>query len=347
MRFDSADLAEIQRLRGRTIAEGVISAYCPIDPAVALHHGHVPRLMDIFRALRESAPAADIGRIDEEAEHILSYVREQYTPHGSALIVFSSAPAGLFRSFSLQVPVPALARFGPRPFLAPLDADLEDLPPTAVVLADHEEARFFSLVLGQLENRRRFRDSVPGRQRQGDWHAARYERDHAQHIRTHMKNVVKALVELDREQPFERLIIAGTDETSHALTDLLPPSLSERLAGTFRAEMFAPDANVLEKARDVLEASERERERRAVESLVESCLGGGRAALGVDDTLKALREGRVHSLVVSERSYYSPNGEAAASLAWDSGAAVQVVHGEAEELLAPYGGCGAVLRYLA
>jgi len=345
MKLDPADLAEIQRLRSRTIGEGVLSVYLPIDPAVALHHGHVPRLMDVFRSLRQSAPASDASRVDAEAERVLAYVREQYRPSGSALIVFSSAPADLFTSFSLQVPVPALARFGPHPFLAPLEADLEDLPATAVVLANHEDARFFGLVLGQIDGQRRLRDSVPGHQRQGGWTAARYERDHAQHVRTHLKNVVETLIEIDNEQHFERLIVAGTDETSHALTDLLPRSLADRLAGSFRAEMFAADADVLAKAREVLEASERARERSAVESLVESSLGGGQGVLGVEDTLKALREGRVHSLLISGKSYYAPDGEVAAPLAWDSGASVQVLHGEAEDLLAPYGGFGAVLRY--
>ena len=345
MRLDLDDLVRLKALRASSHAQGILTAYLPIDPATALHHGYVPQLMDALSELRDTAPAKDRERIQEESAAILSHVRETYTPQGTGLAVFSCQPAKLLEAFSFQLPMPALARFGPRAFLQPIDALLEDFPATLIALSDHEGARIMSLELGEIVVTQRVKTSVPGRQRQGGWSAFKYQRDHERHIEEHLKRVAAALAEQDAKHPAEWIVVGGTDETTHALSALLSEPLRARLAGSFRAEMFASDADVAERAREVAEQAERRNERDAAERLVDLALAGGRAALGIDETLQTLREGRARSLMIADYALRTPAGEQAVALALNNGIELEVVHDVAEAVLTPYEGFAAALRF--
>jgi peptide subunit release factor 1 (eRF1) len=345
MRLDPAHLPIIKSLRGVSDTRGVLSVYLPIEPGRGITHGHAPRLMDLLKPVSDSAHGDAKHRVEEEAQRVLAYVRDEYTPHGATLAVFSSTPAGVWAAIELELEVPGLARFGPQPYLAPIDALLEDYPTAIAVVADHNEARIITIKLGEFAGSSRLTGDAPGRQRQGGWSAFRYERDRVRHIETFNKQIVDTLAHLERRAPFQYLVLGGTDETTHALASALTPELHPRLAGTFRVEMFATDAEVVDKTKPLIDAAERAQERDLVQSLIDTALAGGQAALGVDETLQTLREGRAHQLVVAAGTYNSPNGDLAVQLAEQTDAPVEIAHDEAEVLLQPYGGLAAKLRY--
>lgn len=345
MKLEQADLRRIKTLRQFADDSGVLSVYLPIDPATALHHGYVPQLMDVLQELRDKASKEQRERIQDEAEAVLAYVRGDYTPHGTALAVFSCLPAKLLEAFSFQLPVPALSRFDTHPFLQPVDEWLDDYPAALVALVSHEEARIINIELGEFVDAQHIRSDVPGRQRQGGWAAFKYQRDHEHHIEEHLKRVAAAIKTSAAKHRVEYVVLAGTDEVTHALAGVLPERVRARLAGSFRGEMFASEAELVDRAREVIEKAERARERAVAEQLVELALAGGKAALGTDETLQMLREGRARSLVIAEGAFGTPAGEQAAALAWQNGIELEVVHGVAEAALAPYDGIAAALRY--
>jgi peptide subunit release factor 1 (eRF1) len=301
--------------------------------------------MDLLKPLYDGVDPALSARVEEEAQRALAYVRDEFTPHGVTLALFSCSPAGIWATLNLQLSTPPIARFGPHAYLAPLNALLEDYPSAVAVVADHKEARIITITLDEFADSKRRTSDVPGRQRQGGWSAFRYERDRQSHIETFNKRIVETLTQLARGAPFQYLALGGTDETTHAISALLSPGLREKLTGTFRAEMFATDADIVDKVQRLIETTEREQERALVEVLIDTALAGGQAALGVEETLQTLREGRAHSLVVGFGTYNSPNGNLAVQLAEQTNAQVEVAHDEAEELLTPYGGLAARLRY--
>jgi hypothetical protein len=301
--------------------------------------------MDLLKPVSDSAHGDAKQRVEAEAQRVLAYVRDEYTPHGATLAVFSSTPAGVWAAIELALEVPGLARFGTEPYLAPIDALLEDYPTAVAVLADHNEARILTIKLGEYAGSSRLTGDAPGRQRQGGWSAFRYERDRVRHIETFNKRIVDALGDLDRESPYQYLVLGGTDETTHALASALSPGLHSKLAGNFRLEMFATDTEITDAAKPLVDAAERAQERALVQSLIDTALAGGQAALGVDETLQTLREGRVHQLVVAAGVHYTANGRDAVGLAEQTDASVEIAHDGAEVLLEPYGGFAARLRY--
>ena len=345
MRLSLDDERRLTRLKRLPDGQGVLSVYLRIEPGLALHHGHVPQLMDVLRDLRETAPEGDRPRIEGESERVLRFVREEYRPSGTGLAVFASRPRRLWETFALQARIPSVARFRPRPYLAPLTAVEDDYPRVAVVLSNSEKARFFSVVMNSIEAEHKLADPVPRKQRQGGWSAFKYQHDREMHIQAHLVHVVESLKEQARQNPFQKLVLGGPDDTTAALVRLLPKSLQGRLAGTFRAEMFATDDEVASAASAVAAEAERAEEERLARQVVDTAFAGGQAALGWPETMQTLAEGRVQTLVIAASRYGSDEADRAVTLAWDSGAGVEVAHEGAEEILAPHGGVGAVLRY--
>jgi hypothetical protein len=121
MRLEPEDELRLNRLRRLPAGQGVLSVFLETEPGLALHHGHIAQLMDVLRDLRRTQSGDDLALVEAESERVLSFVREEYLPHGRTLAVFSSRPRRLWEVLSFQLPLRSLARFAPRPYLAPVE----------------------------------------------------------------------------------------------------------------------------------------------------------------------------------------------------------------------------------
>ena len=335
----------IRRLRRLRDGRPVLSVYVETEPGLALHHGHEAALMNVLRDLAATVPEDQQASLAREADRVLDFVRGDYVPSGRTLIVFSSTPRRLFRPLTLHLPLRTLARFAPKPYLLPLDLALEDHPRVAIALVGEEKTRLLTTVLDEVESERETREHVPGRQRQGGWSAFRYQRDRERHIREHFVGIVDELRQLQKDSPYKWLVLAGTDEATGSVTKLLPRSLKSKLAGTFAEESFETTAELARQGILIAAQAERAEELEVATRVKDQAYARGKGTLGWDTTLRALAEGRVHLLAISVTELSSPDADRAVDLALDSRAAIEVVHGDAAEVLAPHRGIGALLRY--
>jgi peptide subunit release factor 1 (eRF1) len=345
VRLDPEIEQRLQRLRRLPKGRSVLSVYLATEPGLALHHGHVSQLMDTLRDLKESLAPNEQERLSVEAERVLSFVRQEYVPHGQTLVIFSSKPRRLWEVLSLQLPLSSQARFSTVPYLTPVDVALEDYPRVAVALVSQERARLMTTILAEIEQEHQIKEHVPGRQRQGGWSAFKYPRDRERHIHEHFVNIAGELQELQKRLPYKWLVIGGTDDATSALTGLLPNFLRTKLAGTFNDELFERDNEIAVQGARLAEGAERGEELKLAEDIRDRAMAGGAAALGWEETLQCLTEGRAHRLAIAGSRLGSGEANKALELASDSGALIEVVHGEAEKVLAPNGGIGALLRY--
>jgi peptide subunit release factor 1 (eRF1) len=374
--------------------DGVLSVYLGVEPGETQREGFAAALLDLWKPLRAELKGTDlVERLDEEIERVNTYVRSWDEPPGRSVAIFSSAPQDVFVPVALDVPVLTGARFEARPYLLPLIASLDEHEHFCVALVDRERARILTAWMGRVEERIEFQDPLPGRvTRGGGWttgggqrgrpemgsgrvHSSQggYARHLDYHVHLHMQRVVDELWRLSRRQAFDRLIIGGPPEAMAMLRRTLPRSLSARVAGEFVGELFASDAEVIGRVRDIEEKAERAHELALVQDVLERALKQGLAVTGWDETLVALCDGRAHQLVLIEgvvaAGYACPEGHLAvterieqcpfcAEPVWEindlaawatrralaTDARVEFVRGEAAELLHPHG-AAAILRY--
>lgn len=365
------DLARLARVRSR---EGVLSLYLDFAPsggerrqpaAAFVHALKTLDTLDLSPKLR--------ARLDEERALVEEFARKKFALQGRSLILFSCQPRGLWSMFQLQEPVRPLARFAERPAVAQMASLLDEFERYLVVLIDKEEARLISVYMDRAESRAHFTDDYPGRNKRGGWAQARYSHHRDDHLRRHVLHVTEALLGELQRQPFDKLIIGGPDEAKSALLHVLPRPIQTRIAGSFVGELFLSDAHVVERVRDVEEKAEHESQASLVNNLLDAAGAGGPAALGWEETLQALAEGRVHKLILVEgrtrKGRVCSNGHAvieslrtcpfcaarlevvndlaewAAERAFDTDARVATVRAGAAKALTTRGGVGALLRY--
>ncbi|VAW31290.1 hypothetical protein MNBD_CHLOROFLEXI01-3716 [hydrothermal vent metagenome] len=168
-----------------------------------------------------------------------------------------------------------------------------------------------------------------------------------------------------------RLFLGGTPQTIAQFRELLPKQMQSCLADSFAMDMTAGEHEVRAKTIMLLQNANRLREKKIIETLLNTQAQGGQAVLGLDDTLQAVSDRRVQTLVISD-GYQMPgfveynSGFVVANLAksplsdreltavddvinsaftlsLNQGAHVEVVHGNAD--LDNAGKIGALLRF--
>jgi peptide subunit release factor 1 (eRF1) len=173
-----------------------------------------------------------------------------------------------------------------------------------------------------------------------------------------------------KRRPFQRLILGGPREVVADFESKLHGYLSGLVAGRIEVDVdtATPD-KVLQKTQPLFESIEEEREAAALEKL-----GEGRAALHLEDVLRALNERRVECLLLDERfsapgtacpdcGWVGPSGErtcpvdgreleqlddlteAAIELTLQQSAEILAVRRRREELQERAGGVAALLRF--
>lgn len=173
---------------------------------------------------------------------------------------------------------------------------------------DRQGARLFSFHLGELREqegvvgeavkhtKRGGASAVPGR-RGGVAGLTNYEDEV---VERNMKDSVDFAVSFFEEKHIRRVLVGGTDDNVSLFLTLLPKTWQSLVVGSFPMSMTASQAEVLARAMQVGLEAEQHRETRLVESVVTVAAKGGGGAVGLADTLEAVHDGRVQTLLVSE-----------------------------------------------
>ncbi|SRR5581483_9655007 len=359
-------LEQLQHLDSR--GHRVLSVYLeiPEDPRMRMELGAL-----VEDLAREHGGQSE--ELEREVGLVQEFLRERQEWPGRGLALYSCQPVSFWQEYWLPVRMPNILRFDAKPAIRPLVAVLDDYERYAVLLVDTRQARLFSVFMGSIEEHLEFLDEdVIPKSKKGP--PGRSETHYLMHQRWHLKRVVDKLDDFYERHPFDRLVVAGPEETTSTLRELLPDPLARRFAGSFEASMDDTAASILEETLAIEERLEREQELELIDELIVVASRGGRAVVGVDDTLEALLLTRVHKLVVAHGlqlsgwacprdQYLSAKpidrcpwcgtqmmavddlADRAIQKAIDLEGLVDVVGGEAADRLRKHGGMGAVLRF--
>lgn len=368
------DITRLRELRSATWP--IWSLYLDLSPERRQQAPPRLRFKTLARIATERSdviqrPAAARDALAEDQARIDSFLAGTPELEGRGLAIFCSSELGLWRVFRLPVAVPDRLEIADRPYLRPLLTLIDEFERYLVVLIDAGTARLAEVFMGAIEDVTALSTYV--QPATGDW-VERTTHRHDEQLRRHARSVVARIETRWLEQPYDWLLIGGTEEALGALRQELPKTLRERLAGELPLSPQVDLSRVLERVLEI----EREREQRIeaerVETLITSALKGGPAVLGIDDTLQAVMEERVHILLVEDGftqpgwicAYCRSLGVRAVSACPVCGAgvsavedivdvalertleqrgAIEILRGPARSELAKHGHIGALLRY--
>lgn len=249
---------------------------------------------------------AQLGQ-EKCATAIERYLDHSYDWSKPGIALFASSGGEFFRAYPTAVSFRNRVRVGQKPYVKPLTHLLDHYAHYGVVLVDRVGARFFEYHLGELrategcmgEDVRKLKkgggSSAVGMR--GGVGGSRHEEEVAQR---NLRDAADAAFRFFANRPIRRLFLGGTAETIAQFREMLPKKLQSSIAATFAIDMNAGEHEVGARTLALLREVNAKRETKLVAEMIAAHASGGNAVIGLDDTLQAVNEKRVLTLIVSD-----------------------------------------------
>jgi hypothetical protein len=376
--WSASELAELIRWQPQA---GVLSIYLEVDPADRGEGWRIELRNGLAEAIEQAEEAPLRRALQVTAERMAGRLGEEgYRGEGRARVGFVEvAPKPgheIWRILHLA-PRRTEIRHAERPYLRPLLEILDDGAPRGVAVLSAERIRLLQWSLGLIEEledwgielfsldwreRKAQRVSDPAR---AQWTAASGRDQFAQRLDANRERFLRHVGELvggrAGRRPWRELLAIGGAEVCRHFADGLGEAVElHRVEGDLIAER---PGQIKARVEEALEVLNRSRELALVErALAAAHAEAANGALGPQETLEALAQGRVaHLLIDTARDYEGaplelglayeasdeqlPLAERMIELALNTSAAVTPVEGAAAERLGEHGGVAALLRY--
>ncbi|MBN1537214.1 MAG: host attachment protein [Anaerolineales bacterium] len=289
------DLRELLDYKGKN---PVLSVYLNIEPSEGSTETHKLRLRSM---LKEAEMPKDAQVIERYFDHEFDWI-------GRSVAVFSCAPEAWFRVYSLAIPIRSRLRIGNRPHVKPLVDILDAFGGYGVALVDKQGARLFHFHLGKLiEQEGVLGESVRRTKRGGGSQAAgrrggvagqtNYVDEVAER---NAREAAEFAARFFSEKNVRRIVIGGTEDNIGYFRSQLPKAWQSLVIGTFSMSMTASHDEILDRAMQIGLEAELRREAKLIEMVITSAAKGRGGVVRLEDTLKAVQEGRVQTLLIRE-----------------------------------------------
>lgn len=289
---------DLQDLLNFQPEQPVLSIYLNTDPSEGSADVYRLRLRTM---LKDIAMPKDVKAVEEFFLH-------QFDWSGRSVAIFSCAAKNFFRAFSLAVPMRSRVRVNNSPHVKPLADLLDSYGGYGVALVDKQGIRLFNFHMGELgeqegmlgetikRTKRGGASSFPGR-RGGTAGQTNYVEELTDR---NMKEAAEFAAHFFKEHNVRRVLLGGTDDNLAQFRSLLPKSWQSLIVGTFPVGMTASKNEVMDRAFQVGQEAELRRETHLLDILLTNSAKKRSGVVHLDDTLKALHEGKIQTLVIKE-----------------------------------------------
>jgi hypothetical protein len=229
--------AELRELVARQYGQAVISVYLRLTGDTT--YRRPPIYISTFNSMRHREVGREelAGRLSRQQrftlksdlEELEALLETQDVSGSRSLVVFKSGQE-LDRVIRLPVPLADSMTIDVDPYVAPLEAVLEEHPVVLVVQVTKEESRFWRQHLGYLEEVASLDSFVPTDTVDAS-RPGKVQRHRLTHLRWHMKETAGLAARLFVEQGCDLIVLSGVEDVLAELDRFLPNSLRGRLAG--------------------------------------------------------------------------------------------------------------------
>jgi peptide subunit release factor 1 (eRF1) len=289
---------ELHELLNYSSPEAMLSVYLDTSPTGGGSDAQKLQLKNLL--LEVDLPA------DEAA--VMKHFEQIRDAKGRGLVMFSCAADGFFRSYPLAVPIRSRVFAGDHPYVKPLADLLDVFGSYGVVLVDKQGARLFHFHLGELieqegvlgDEVRQTRGKASSGNPGGRGGVSGQSRFNDEVTARNLREAASFSANFFDEVRARRILIGGTEETIAQFRQYLPKSWQSLVVGSFPMSMTAAHTEVLTRAMHIGHLAEQQRETALVENMVTAAAKRQDGAVGLEDTLAAVHDGRVQTLIVQE-----------------------------------------------
>jgi len=228
--------------------------------------------------------------------YVEGLVRRTYDEGVNGMAIFSCSAVGTFLTYPSIIPFENECYLSGLPTLTPLVRLSSQYQNTLVVMVETDSAKLFEVSSEGMMAETSIESYVPGRHDQGGWAQMRYQRHIKDHMDKHHKEVAEHLIELFDSGKWKRVLLIGQDRIIANFKAFLPERIKQHIIETFSMDFSEERPKLTRRLFERLLRKEREEVNHQIQELMERAFKGGVATFGLNGTLEALNEGRVHTL---------------------------------------------------
>lgn len=293
--FTETDLQELLKFQS---SHPALSVYINTDTTEGTTDYYKRNLRSMLKGLTLQD---DVFAVERFFDH-------EYDWSGRSLVMFSCAAEGFFKTFPLAVRLRSRARVSNKLHVKPLADILDAFGAYGVALVDKQGARLFYFHLGELleqegtvgeavrRTKRGGASQFPGR-RGGIAGQTNYAEEVTER---NMREAADFAAHFFTDKNVRRILIGGTEDNLASFRSMLPKAWQSLIVGTFSMSMTASKDEVLERAMEIGRLAETRREAHLIKTVVTNTAKGRGGVTGLDKTLQAVHDGRVHILIIRE-----------------------------------------------
>lgn len=241
---------------------------------------------------------------DENVSAVMSYLGQNPLESGSVCI-FSCWALNFFKVIPLTAPVKDLVWINSSPYIRPLAELQDEYENIAVVVADNKKARIFLVSSAVAGSEEVIKGNVKNHVKKGGWSQQRYERRRDKQLHLYANEIVEAILKLEREDEFERILLVGSKEILQNVNESLPQELQKKVVEK-TLYLGREEGEIHKDIMELFFEQERKAEKELWERIQAEYFKGGLAAVGLDEVLDAAKEGRVEKIIVDRT--FRPEG---------------------------------------
>ena len=298
------------------------------------------------------------------------------------LVYFKDLETGKTFWRSLQLPMDNHFVFMNTAFLRPIVALMDEAPIIGIVILSKEVARIMTWRQGLIDETEELKveletglenepTSGAGKGRLSGSSADSFKHKEDVQINKRLMEVAETMTKMSKDNRWQNIILMGSSKFTDVVEDHLPPVLQNNVVAILDKNYIkATHSKIEEITTDLLWNWKRQVEMKQVEELIDIANSGGRALVGVQESIDALEQYRVEKLFFNSdleiKGYRDTNNtllielseeeaegldvephiiERMIELAFDGNAKVLPLDSKAADKLKAHGGAGVILRY--
>lgn len=235
----------------------------------------------------------------EEKENFIKTIDEitefLKTNKNNNIAIFASSKYNYFRFIPLSIEINNSLIVDSSPYVRPLARILDEWKSFTLVLLNSNQAKIFSVSLGQARQQEKLSKDIINKHKKGGWSQARFQRIRKGAIHDFFLEVKDHLEKIADEQ----IVLAGPGTAKIQFKNLLSKNLGKRIIDTIDIDID-DEQNLLKESIEVMSKLEDVQSHEAVKRLKEEILMDGLGVYGLDDTLNAVKNGQVDLLIIQK-----------------------------------------------
>jgi peptide subunit release factor 1 (eRF1) len=196
------------------------------------------------------------------------------------------------------------AMAGPRPYLRPLRAAIDEFRRVATVVLDARKAEITVSYVDEILDHRVIEGEIVRKSNRGGWHGLdeRRNRGHADEVRHRLwGETAETLALLHRDMGIEIIFVGGQQKVTDAFVNSLPPEIGDLVGGTFAVDVhMLTEGQLMEIVGSLEEAHERQEEVQMVADAYAARAADEPAAIGIDQVLRGVNQSAVAHMFIQQ-----------------------------------------------